>query len=66
MTKDVRPWDLLNPNQPRSQEDLVNSRLEICRACEFFRPKTETCRKCGCFMKLKTMLEKARCPIDKW
>ena len=66
MSDDVKPWDLLNPNQPRSQEDLVNSRLEICRACEFFRPKTETCRKCGCFMKLKTMLEKAKCPIGKW
>ena len=61
-----KPWDLLNPNEPRSQEDLVNSRLEICRACEFFRPKTETCRKCGCFMKLKTLLEKAKCPIGKW
>ena len=66
MSDDVKPWDLFNPNQPRSQEDLVNSRLKICRGCEFFRPKTETCRKCGCFMKLKTMLEKARCPIDKW
>jgi hypothetical protein len=66
MSDDVKPWDLLNPNQPRSQEDLVNSRLEICRACEYFRPKTETCRKCGCFMKLKTMLEKAKCPIGKW
>ena len=61
-----KPWDLLNPNEPRSQEDLVNSRLEICRACEFFRPKTETCRKCGCFMKLKTLLEKAKCPVGKW
>jgi hypothetical protein len=66
MSDDVKPWDLFNPNQPRSQEDLVNSRLEICRACEFFRPKTETCRKCGCFMKLKTMLENAKCPVGKW
>lgn len=66
MSDDVKPWDLFNPNQPRSQEELVNSRLKICRGCEFFRPKTETCRKCGCFMKLKTMLENAKCPIDKW
>lgn len=66
MSDDVKPWDLLNPNQPRSQEELVNSRLEICRACEFFRPKTETCRKCGCFMKLKTMLQNAKCPVGKW
>lgn len=66
MSDDVKPWDLLNPNQPRSQEDLVSSRLKICRGCEYFRPKTETCRKCGCFMKLKTTLENAKCPIGKW
>ena len=66
MSDDVKPWDLFNPNQPRSQEDLVNSRLKICRGCEYFRPKTETCRKCGCFMKLKTTLENAKCPIGKW
>jgi hypothetical protein len=66
MTKDVKPWDLINPNQPRSEEELVKSRLEICKACEYFRPKTETCRKCGCFMKLKTTLANAKCPIGKW
>jgi hypothetical protein len=64
--KDVKPWDLLNPNQPRSAEELHKSRLEICRACEFFKPRTEQCRKCGCFMKLKTKLENAKCPIGKW
>lgn len=63
---DVKPWDLLNSNSPRSEEDLVNSRLEICRSCEFFRARTETCKKCGCFMKLKTKLHNAKCPIGKW
>jgi uncharacterized paraquat-inducible protein A len=66
MTKDVRPWDLINPSQPKSTDEVVKSRLEICKSCEYFRPKTETCRKCGCFMKLKTTLENAKCPIDKW
>ena len=63
---DVKPWDLLNPNQKRSPEELQQYRLEICRSCEFFRPRTETCKKCGCFMKLKTKLEAAKCPIGKW
>lgn len=66
MSDDVKPWDMLNPNENRSSEDLVKFRLDICRSCEFFRPKTETCRKCGCFMKLKTKLERANCPIGKW
>ena len=64
--RDVKPWDLLNPNQPRSAEELHEARLAICRGCEFFKPKTERCGKCGYFMKLKTKLENAKCPVGKW
>ena len=63
---DVRPWDLLNPNEPRSPKELSQARLAICSTCDFFRPNSKTCRKCGCFMKLKTTLEHAKCPIGKW
>lgn len=63
---DVKPWDLLNPNAPRSPEELAQYRLEICKGCEHFRKLSLTCRKCGCFMKLKTTLENAKCPIGKW
>ena len=66
MSDDVKPWDLFNPNQPRSPEELAESRLEICRGCEFYRARTNQCKKCGCFMKLKTSLENAKCPIGKW
>jgi hypothetical protein len=66
MSDEVRPWDLINPNQPRSGEDLASYRLEICKGCEFYRARTNQCKKCGCFMKLKTLLEKAKCPIGKW
>lgn len=63
---DVKPWDLLNPNSPRSQEELVAYRLEICKGCPFFRKLSQTCRKCGCFMTLKTTLKNAKCPVGKW
>jgi hypothetical protein len=63
---DVKPWDLLNPNEPRSEEEVREARLAICGTCEFFKPKTQQCRKCGCFMKLKTRLENASCPLHKW
>jgi hypothetical protein len=66
MTDDVRPWDLINPNQPKSSDELINSRLEICRSCNWFRHSTEQCKKCGCFMKLKTRLVNANCPLGKW
>lgn len=66
MTEEVKPWDLVNPNKPKAEKDLSLSRLEICVNCEFYRSRTNQCKKCGCFMKLKTTLEHAKCPIGKW
>jgi hypothetical protein len=66
MSDDVKPWDLLNPNSPRSPEELAAYRLEICKTCPFYRKLSNTCRKCGCFMKLKTTLKNAKCPEGKW
>jgi rRNA maturation endonuclease Nob1 len=46
--------------------DEIDARWDMCQACEhFFRP-TGTCKKCGCFMKLKTKLKAATCPVGKW
>ena len=65
MSDNVKPWDLFNGSE-RSPEELSAYRLEICKTCDFFRQTTQTCKKCGCFMKLKTTLENAKCPIGKW
>jgi hypothetical protein len=65
MSDDVKPWDLIN-GSARTPEEISESRLEICRGCEFYRKRTNQCSKCGCFMKLKTTLEKAKCPVGKW
>jgi len=66
MSDDVKPWDLLNPNAPRSEEELAKYRFDICSSCEWFRKSSQTCKKCGCFMKLKTTLKNAKCPVGKW
>lgn len=66
MSEDVKPWDLLNPNEPRSSEELAAARFEVCKGCDFFRQKSMTCKKCGCFMKAKSMLLNAKCPVGKW
>ena len=63
--KDAKVWDLFN-GSARTPEEISAYRLEICNGCEFFRKATNQCKKCGCFMKLKTTLEKAKCPIGKW
>jgi hypothetical protein len=63
---DVQFHDLFNPKQPRSDQELIEYRLDICKQCPFFDAKTVRCKKCGCFMRLKSTLQKAKCPIGKW
>ena len=63
---DVEFSDLFDPTQPRSDKDLIEERLAICNTCPFFDKRLARCRKCGCFMKLKTTLNRAKCPINKW
>jgi hypothetical protein len=63
--EDAKVWDLFN-GSVRTTEEIAQYRFEICNGCEFFRKATTQCKKCGCFMKLKTTLEKAKCPIGKW
>tara|TARA_Y100001937_G_scaffold56864_2_gene78096 strand:- start:991 stop:1389 length:399 start_codon:yes stop_codon:yes gene_type:complete len=45
---------------------LKEQRLNICRACEFYFKPTGTCRKCGCFMRIKSSIAVMGCPIGKW
>jgi hypothetical protein len=48
----------------------VETRLEFCRACEFWDPeafnKTGRCLKCGCSTWAKIRLATEKCPIGKW
>ena len=63
---EVEFFDLFDPKQPRSDKELIEERLVICNTCPFFNKRLMKCTKCGCFMKLKTTLRKASCPIGKW
>ena len=40
-------------------------RWRICQGCEYLRTDNR-CEICGCFMKLKTNLRNAHCPLRKW
>ena len=62
----VTPLDLLNPNTRYVSEETSKSRLEICNSCPNLIQLTKQCKKCGCFMQLKTKLDGSRCPIGKW
>ena len=39
-------------------------RLAICGKCEF--SDGSMCTKCGCYLRLKTILSAWHCPIGKW
>jgi protein-arginine kinase activator protein McsA len=62
----TNPLDLLNPSQYSHNEEQTRKRLEICHSCDFFYKPVGICKKCGCVMKLKTKLQEATCPLDKW
>jgi len=63
---ETRPWDVLNPNTEYTSEEKSSERFDICKSCPEFINLTKQCKKCGCFMFVKTKLQTAICPIGKW
>jgi hypothetical protein len=62
----TRPWDVLNPNAPKSSEEEAQQRLNICLDCERLVQLTKQCLECGCIMAVKVKLKNATCPLNKW
>jgi len=63
---DTRPWDLLNPNTEYAEEAEADRRYSICKGCPELIDLTKQCKQCGCIMSLKTKLQHAPCPLNKW
>ena len=63
---ETRPWDLLDPSVERVTDNVAEERYSICLGCPELLKLTKQCKKCGCFMSLKTRLKNASCPIGKW
>lgn len=64
--KEVKPWDLLNPNSSKVIDHIAKDRMSVCKSCDRFLKITGQCKECGCIMGLKTRLSNASCPIGKW
>ena len=45
---------------------LSKHRISICKACSSYDPKLVRCKKCGCFVAIKTKLQGEKCPLEKW
>ncbi len=61
----VIPINLLDKNN-YIEDTESKKRMNICLDCEHLIKLTHQCKKCGCFMNLKTKLKNAKCPIKKW
>jgi hypothetical protein len=49
----------------RSREEIRNC-LNVCNKCDWLVKNTMRCGKCGCFLKIKTVLQNWKCPLNKW
>jgi hypothetical protein len=63
---ETRPWDIANPSTEWVEESLSSERYSICQSCPELIKLTKQCKKCGCFMAVKTKLAAAVCPLGKW
>jgi hypothetical protein len=61
----VLPTDLLDKSNYTTDE-IASTRMQICEACPKLIKLTKQCKECGCFMSLKTKLNTAVCPLNKW
>lgn len=56
--------DLLRPS--RYVDDATKKRrAAICATCPH-KTALNRCKKCGCFIALKTKLNTEKCPVGKW
>jgi hypothetical protein len=62
----VGPMDMINPETEWVDEGLFNERFSICKACPELIKLTKQCKKCGCFMAVKSKMKLASCPLGKW
>lgn len=49
-------------------KEVYKERLEICKGCEHYFKPTGTCKKCGCFMRIKAKISIMSCAANpkKW
>lgn len=57
---------------PKSSQDLINYRYNICNTCELFDKEESQCLVCGCNINQKKMFMNKlawadqKCPESKW
>ena len=47
-------------------QEKFDSRMAVCRACEFISQDHSKCQACGCYLGFKLKFEASRCPKGYW
>src|SRR5690242_18484665 len=62
VVKETVKW--VGAGAPVTQQKNQEERQMICNACPEY--DNGTCKRCGCNMNLKILMETSHCPIGKW
>lgn len=60
------PLDALNPKSKKVDDALFETRFNLCMNCPELIKFTKQCKRCGCFMEVKSKIEASKCPLGKW
>lgn len=55
--------DAIRP-EDRVKNEVYEGRLAICKECDFLN--AGTCNACGCYVEIRALGKKGRCPYHKW
>ena len=65
-------WFHIYAGFPKSTQEEINNRWEICNSCEYIDKEQSQCKLCGCNLSNKKMFMNKlawadqECPADKW
>ncbi len=51
---------------PKTEEDELQKRTEICADCDSLDKEKYVCNECGCFLNYKLGWAGQKCPKGKW
>ena len=63
---EAQGWDAVTGRAEEASPEVADARYAICKTCPELINLTKQCKKCGCFMALKTKVNNVTCPIGKW
>lgn len=61
---DLRSYIDNMDSELKAEQAVYEDRLALCKQCDYLNEGL--CRACGCFVELRAVVERNRCPYEKW